>query len=68
MRASESPQSTIPSSLMITPYHPDVAIYNETCNLVALLELTYPLDTFQIMSLRETANNLKRNFFKSYPN
>ena len=26
-------------SLMETPYHPDIVIYNETCNLVALLAL-----------------------------
>ena len=45
MRASESPQGTIPSSLIITPYCPDIVIYNETCNLVALLELTCPLDS-----------------------
>ena len=47
MRTSESPQGTIPSSLMITPYHPDIVMYNETCNSVVLLELTCPLDTFQ---------------------
>ena len=47
MRASESPQGTIPSSLMVTPDHPDIVIHNETCNSVALLELTFPLDSMQ---------------------
>ena len=38
--ASESPQVTILSLLMVTPYRPDIVIHNETCNSVALLELT----------------------------
>ena len=45
MRANT--EFTIPSSLMITPYHPDIIIPNETCNSVALIELTCPLDIFQ---------------------
>ena len=45
MRASDSPQTTIPPSLLITPYRPDIAIYNQINNSVALLELTCPLDS-----------------------
>lgn len=36
---------------MITPYHPSIVIYNESCNTKVLLELTYPLDTFQHLEL-----------------
>ena len=49
MRASESPQGTIPSSLMVTSYCPDIVIHNITCNSVALLELTCPLDSMQYL-------------------
>ena len=45
MRASDSPQTTIPPSLLITPYRPDIVIYNQMNNSVALLELTCPLDS-----------------------
>ena len=47
MRASESPQGTIPSLLMVTSYRPDIVIHNVTSNSVALLELTCPLDSMQ---------------------
>ena len=45
MRASDSPQTTIPPSLLIIPYRPDIVIYNQINNSVALLELTCPLDS-----------------------
>ena len=45
LRATECPQGTIPSSLLIIPCRPDIVICNEASNLVALLELTGPLDT-----------------------
>ena len=35
--ATESPQGTIPASLLVTPYRPDIVIYNEASNSVALL-------------------------------
>ena len=58
MRASESPQGTIPPSLIITSYRPDIVIYNETCNLVALLELTCPLDSIHHL---ESARDRKQS-------
>ena len=45
MRASDSPQTTISPLLLITPYRPDIVIYNRMNNSMALLELTCPLDT-----------------------
>ena len=45
LRASDSPQATIPPSLLITPYCPDIMIHNQRSNSVALLELTCPLDS-----------------------
>ena len=54
MRASDSPQTTIPPSLLITPYRPDIVIYNQINNSVALLELTCPLDSvYHLESARE---------------
>ena len=57
MRASESPQGTIPPSLLITSYHPDV-IYNATRSLVVLLELTCPLDSIHHL---ESARDRKQS-------
>ena len=54
MRASESPQGTIPPSLIVTPYRPDIVIYNETSDSVAFLELTCPLDSvYHLESARD---------------
>ena len=47
MRASDCPQSTIPPFLLITPYRPDLVIFNKSNNSVAMLELTCPLDSVQ---------------------
>ena len=38
---------TVPPSLMVTSYHPDIVIHNFTNNYVALLELPCPLDSTQ---------------------
>ena len=43
---------------MVTPYRPDNVIYNETCNSVALLELTFPLDSMQHL---ESARDCKQS-------
>jgi len=45
MWASDSPQVTIPPSLLSTSYRSDIVIYNDRTNSVALLELTCPLDS-----------------------
>jgi len=45
MRASDCPQATIPPSLLITSYRPDIVIYNKGNNSIAMLELTCPLDS-----------------------
>ena len=45
LRASEAPQATILSTLLITPYRPDIIVYNSGKPSVALLELTCPLDS-----------------------
>jgi len=38
-------QQSLPRSLLIIPYRPDIVIYNQINNSVALLELTCPLDS-----------------------
>ena len=54
MRVSDCPQSTIPPFLLITPYWPDLVIFNKSNNSVAMLELTCPLDSVQnLESARE---------------
>jgi len=56
--AGEAPQSTIPSTLLIKPYRPDIVIYNSDKPSVALLELTCPLDSeYNIQSARSKKLN-----------
>ena len=44
-RSCESPPATLPTSIMVTPYRPDIVIHNTDTSTVALLELTCPLDS-----------------------
>ena len=58
LRASEAPQATIPSTVLITPYRPDIVVYNSGKPSVALLELTCPLDSeHNIQSARSRKQN-----------
>ena len=41
------PQGTVPISLMVISYRPDIVIHHVTSNSIALLELTCPLDSNQ---------------------
>ena len=43
MHASVSPQVTIPPTLLVIFYRPDIVIYNESTNSIALLDLTCTL-------------------------
>ena len=56
--ADHCPQSTIPSSLLITSYRPDIVLYNSQASSVALLELTCPLDSNHHI---ESARSRKQN-------
>ena len=52
--ANDTPQTTIPSDLLITSYRSDVVIHNTQCPSVTLLELTCPLDSVQhIQAIRD---------------
>ena len=56
--ADNTPQSTIPASLFITPYRPDIVIYNPQSSSIALSELTCPLDSIHhIQSARSRKQN-----------
>ena len=44
-RASKGPQAMVPSDLLITPYRPDIVVYNSEASSVTLLKLTCPLDS-----------------------
>ena len=44
-RFNESPQEIIPSTVLITPYHPDLILYNSHSSLMGIIELTCPLDS-----------------------
>ena len=58
LRASEGPQATVPSNLLITSYRPDIVVYNSEASSVALLELTFPLDSeLHIEAARSTKRN-----------
>jgi len=45
LQASESPPSTIPPNVMVTPFRPDIAIHNTITSSLLLFELTCPLDS-----------------------
>jgi len=57
-RACEAPQATIPTSILITPYRPDIVVYNSQVHCVAMLELTCPLDSVHHL---ESARNRKQS-------
>jgi len=58
--ADNTIQYTIPASLFITPYHPDIVIYNPQSSSIALLELTCPLDSsHHIQSARSKTDYLQ---------
>ena len=69
MRASESPQGTIPSSLMIISCNccPGIVIYNVTCNSVALLELPCPLDSMQHLESVRDHKQSKEEYLQILP-
>jgi len=45
--ANNAPQTTIPADVLVTPYRPDIVIFNTKCQSICLLELTCPLDSPQ---------------------
>ena len=55
-RACEAPQATIPTSILVTPYRPDIVVYNLQVHTVAMLELTCPEDSVHHL---ESARNRK---------
>ena len=57
-RACEAPQATIPASILITPYSPDIVVYNSQVHCVAMLELTCPLDSVHHL---KSAHNRKQS-------
>ena len=64
MRASESPQGTVPISLMVTSYRPDIVIHLVTSNSITLLELTYPLDSNQHLEAARDRKQSKQEYLQ----
>jgi len=63
MRASDCPRATIPSSLLVTSYRPDLVIYNKENNSVFMLELSCPLDSTCHL---ETVSRVKQNIWRLF--
>jgi len=61
MHASVSPQVTIPPTLLVTFYRPDIVIYNESINSIALLDLTCTL--YSIYHLESARDCKQTNCF-----
>ena len=59
-RDCEAPHTTIPTSILITSYHPDIVVYNLQVQCVAMLELTCPLDSVHHL---QSAWNRKQSIF-----
>ena len=64
MRASESPQGTVPISLVVTSYHQDIVIHHITNNSIALLELTCPLDSNQHLEAARDCKQSKQEYLQ----
>ena len=64
LRASDCPQSTIPPSVLVTSYRPDLVIYNRSSNSVAMLELTCPLDSVDNLQSAREHKQGKKNTLK----
>ena len=54
----QASQATIPTSILITPYRPDIVVCNSHIHSVAMLELTCPLDSVHHL---ESAQNRKQS-------
>ena len=46
--------------IAITPYRPDIVLYNEGNNSIALLELTCPLDSVEHLNFARDRKQEKR--------
>jgi len=44
-RASDSPPATIPPAILVSPYRPDIVVYNAELRTISLLELTCPFNS-----------------------
>ena len=66
-RACEAPQATIPMSILVTPYRPDIVMYNSQVHSVAMLELTYPLDFVHHLELAQNRKQLKVEYLQLLP-
>ena len=64
MHASVPPQATIPPILIVTPYHPDIVIYNESTNLLVPLELTCPLDSIHHLKSARDRKQTKEDYLQ----
>ena len=58
LRASESPPSTLPPNVIVTPFRPDIVIHNTVTSSILLFELTCPLDSAHHL---EQARSRKQN-------
>ena len=58
LQASESPPSTIPPNVIVTPFRPDIVIHNTITSSLLLFELTCPLDSAHHL---EQARSRKQN-------
>ena len=57
LQASESPLSTIPTGVMVTPFRPDIVIHNTIASSLLLFELMCPLDSAH--HLREARSRMQ---------
>jgi len=60
--ASDCPQATIPVSLFVTPYRPDLVICNRSSNCVAMMELTCPLDSVEHLQFARECKQGKQEY------
>jgi len=61
-RFNDSPPETIPSTVLITPYRPDIVIYNRLTSSMGIIELTCPLDSLQHLESARTRKQFKPEY------
>ena len=63
-RFNELPQEIIPSTVLITPYHPDLILCNSRSYLMDIIELTGPLDSRQHLESAQCRKQQKPGYLQ----
>jgi len=63
---NEAPQETVPSTVLVTPYRPDIGYYSLSSSM-GFVELTCPLDSKNTSNRHVVGNNRGQNICNYLP-